>query len=256
LWEIDKRTIPDFGSIEDDSVIRRQWELPSDSERVKSREIEKTLLKEWEDGTVRTIICGVDGSPGARSAVRVAAVLAGRLSARLVAVHVRDGSSGGGDAAARVAEDVVADEVPDSGAEARGATGDVAECLAAVARSEEALMIVVGARRRGRSRAFLRARSAVGLVGLTDVPVLVAPLPARSPGAVPAAGDSTAGPGADTRDAHARPAAPAEVAPVARTTVEEQRRLRRTARVSLRPPWSRGRFPNRVTRTNAHQPRS
>jgi hypothetical protein len=164
LWEIDKRTIPDFGSIEDDSVIRRQWELPSDSERVKSREIEKTLLKEWEDGTVRTIICGVDGSPG--------------------------------------------------------------------------------------------ARSAVGLGGLTDVPVLVAPLPARSPGAVPAAGDSTAGPGADTRDAHARPAAPAEVAPVARTTVEEQRRLRRTARVSLRPPWSRGRFPNRVTRTNAHQPRS
>jgi nucleotide-binding universal stress UspA family protein len=157
---------------------------------------------------VRTIICGVDGSPGARSAVRVAAVLAGRLSARLVAVHVRDGSSGGGDAAARVAEDVVADEVPDSGAEARGATGDVAECLAAVARSEEALMIVVGARRRGRSRAFLRARSAVGLVGLTDVPVLVAPLPARSPGAVPAAGDSTAGPGADTRDAHARPATP------------------------------------------------
>lgn len=212
---------------------------------------------------MKTIICGVDGSPGARSAVRVAAVLAERLSARLVAVHVRDGSSREGDMADRVAADIIAEEVPDSGAEARGASGDVAECLAAVARSEEALMIVVGARRRGRSRAFLRARSAVGLVGLTDVPVLVAPLPARSTGASPTAGNSTVGPGANSVDAHAaarRSSVSTEVAPVvdrgggaastdrvrpARSTVEEQRRLRRKARVSIRPTWSRGPFLSR-----------
>lgn len=40
---------------------------------------------------------------------------------------------------------------------ARGVTGDVTEGLAEVARAEGAGMIVVGARR-GRSRAFLRAR--------------------------------------------------------------------------------------------------
>jgi nucleotide-binding universal stress UspA family protein len=212
---------------------------------------------------VKTIICGIDGSSGARSAVRVAAVLAERLSARLVAVHVRDGSSAGGEAADRVAADIVAEEVPNSGTEARGASGDVAECLAAIARSEEALMIVVGARRRGRSRAFLRARSAVGLVGLTDVPVLVAPLPARSTDASPTAGDSLVGAGANSVDAHAaarQPSVPTEVAPdvdrgggaasadrvrPARTTVEEQRRLRRKARVTLRPTWSRGPFPSR-----------
>ena len=48
----------------------------------------------------RTIICGVDGSVGGRSAVRVAASLATQFGARLVAVHVLDrltaGSRGGG----------------------------------------------------------------------------------------------------------------------------------------------------------------
>jgi hypothetical protein len=38
------------------------------------------------------------------------------------------------------------------------------------------VMIVIGARSRGRSRAFLRARCAVELSELTDVPVLIAPL--------------------------------------------------------------------------------
>jgi nucleotide-binding universal stress UspA family protein len=37
-------------------------------------------------------------------------------------------------------------------------------------------MIVLGARRRGRSGTFLRARCAAELAELTDVPVLVAPL--------------------------------------------------------------------------------
>ena len=186
---------------------------------------------------MKTIIVGVDRSASARSALRAAAELARSLGVRLVAAHVRDRSSAGADAPERGAADIVAEEVPDFCTETRSATGDVAECLAAIARSEDALMIVVGARRRGRSRAFLRARSAVGLVGLTDIPVLVAPLSTGS---------------ADAGRAGHRSPAPPEVAPdggsggtstdpvrPARTTVEEQRRTRRT---QLRPAWSRGPF--------------
>jgi nucleotide-binding universal stress UspA family protein len=75
-----------------------------------------------------------------------------------------------------VATNVLYDETPDARAEARGEVGDVAERLAAAARDEEAVLIVLGARSRGRSRAFLRARCAVELSELTDIPVLVAPL--------------------------------------------------------------------------------
>jgi nucleotide-binding universal stress UspA family protein len=39
---------------------------------------------------VKTIICGIDGSPSARAALRVAAGLAEGLGARLVAIHVLD----------------------------------------------------------------------------------------------------------------------------------------------------------------------
>lgn len=183
-----------------------------------------------------TIIAGVDRSPGARSALRVAGALARRMSARLIAVHVRDRSSPTDETAEQVAAAIVADVVPNADVVARGATGDVAEGLAEVARAEGASMIVVGARRRGRSRAFLRARSAVGLVGATDIPVLVAPLPA-----VASRVESV-----DTRRlldvVPRRKAEPVtdHVAP-RRTTVEEQRRLRRKSRVAIRPSWSRGR---------------
>jgi nucleotide-binding universal stress UspA family protein len=123
-----------------------------------------------------TILCGVDRTAGARAALRVAASLAEELGARLVAVHVLDRLAGADVTAERVAAAVLYDEVPDSRAQARGEVGDVAERLAAVARDEGALMIVLGARSRGRSRTFLRARCASELAELTDVPVLVAPL--------------------------------------------------------------------------------
>jgi nucleotide-binding universal stress UspA family protein len=126
--------------------------------------------------TMPTIICGVDGSPAARAAVRVAASLAERVGARLLAVHVIDRLSSASDAAARVAAGVLYDEIPDVAAEARGEVGDVAERLSALARAEDALMIVLGARSRGRARTFLRARWAAELAELTDVPILVAPL--------------------------------------------------------------------------------
>jgi nucleotide-binding universal stress UspA family protein len=123
-----------------------------------------------------TIVCGVDGSPGARSAVRIAAALADTIGARLVAVHVLDRLVVADTEAERVAASVLYDEVPDSGATARGEVGDVAERLAAVAREEEASLILLGARSRGRSRTHLRARCAAELAELTDVPIVIAPL--------------------------------------------------------------------------------
>ena len=125
---------------------------------------------------MKTIVCGVDRSPGARAALRVAARLADELGARLLAVHVLDRVADVGPTAERVAAAVLYDEAPDACAEARGEVGDVAERLAAAARDEDALMIVLGARSRGRSRTFLRARCAAELSQLTDVPVFVAPL--------------------------------------------------------------------------------
>src|SRR5699024_6589057 len=144
--------------------------------------------------------------------------LARRLDARLVAVHVLDRPQAGAES---VAAKILAEEAPGVAAEARVEVGDVAERLAAVARAADALMIVLGARRRGRSRAFLRARSVTGLAAMTDVPVLVAPA-AHAP--------------APELDAVA--AAPAPRAE--RTT--PARRGRRPRRARLRPRWTRPPF--------------
>ena len=140
--------------------------------------------------TTKTIVCGVDTSPGARAAVRVAGGLAARVGARLVAVHVLDRVTTDARAAERVAAGVLYDEVPDARAEARGEVGNVAERLAAVAREEDAMLIVLGARSRGRARAHLRARCAAELTELTDAPVVVAPLQAA---AAPATAASAVG---------------------------------------------------------------
>ena len=126
-------------------------------------------------GKTRTIVCGVDGSPGGRTAVRVAALLARTFDARLIAVHVLDRLMTSSEAAERSAASIVFEEAPDAGAEARGEIGDVAEQLAAVASSEAAAMIILGAASRGRSRMFFRASCAAELADLTNVPVLVVP---------------------------------------------------------------------------------
>jgi len=119
---------------------------------------------------------GVDNSPGARAALRVAATLAELMEARLIAVHVLDRLIGSAGGAERIADDILYEEIPDASAEARGEVGDVAERLAAVAREERAALIVLGARSRGRSRSHLRARCAAELAELTTTPVVVAPL--------------------------------------------------------------------------------
>jgi nucleotide-binding universal stress UspA family protein len=124
---------------------------------------------------MRTIVCGIDHSPAARAALRVAASVANDLGARLVAVHVLDSRVEVGPTPERVAASILYEEIPDSGAEPCGEVGDVAERLAAVAHEENAIMIVLGSRSRGRSRTLLRARCAAELVELTFVPVFVAP---------------------------------------------------------------------------------
>jgi nucleotide-binding universal stress UspA family protein len=125
--------------------------------------------------TARTIVCGVDGSPGGRTAVRVAAALANQFDARLIAVHVLDRLMAASETAERAAASILFEEAPDSRAEARGEFGDVAERLAAVARSEAAAMIILGAVSRGRARTFFRASRAAELADMTNVPVLVVP---------------------------------------------------------------------------------
>jgi nucleotide-binding universal stress UspA family protein len=129
---------------------------------------------------MKTIVCGVDNSPGARAALRVAASLAEVMGARLVVAHVLDRLVDMGASAEQIAGAVLYDEAPDAAAEARGEVGDVAERLAAVARDEQATMIVLGARSRGRARSYLRARCAAELAELTQVPILVAPLQAAA----------------------------------------------------------------------------
>jgi nucleotide-binding universal stress UspA family protein len=125
---------------------------------------------------MKTIVCGVDSSPGARAALRVAARLAEVIDARLVAVHVLDRLIGGVGSAERIADEILYDELPDASAEARGEVGDVAERLAAVAREEQATLIVLGARSHGRSRTYIRTRCAAELAELTTVPIAVVPL--------------------------------------------------------------------------------
>jgi nucleotide-binding universal stress UspA family protein len=116
-----------------------------------------------------TVVCGVDDSAGARAALRVAWNITQRLGGRLVAVHVLDRLLDDWAAAERLAANVLYEEVPDANAEARGEVGDVAERLAAVALEEEATFVVLGARSRGRSRTYLRARCAAELGELTTI---------------------------------------------------------------------------------------
>jgi nucleotide-binding universal stress UspA family protein len=136
---------------------------------------------------MRTIVCGIDGSPGARSALRIATELAEALRLRVVAVHVAD--SFGGDQkldephtilrvrgnAERVLANVLYDEQLVGRVDWRAEVGNVAERLVAVAAEERALLILLGARSKGRPWTFLRSRLAGEIVRKSSVPVIVVP---------------------------------------------------------------------------------
>jgi nucleotide-binding universal stress UspA family protein len=136
---------------------------------------------------VRTIVCGIDGSPGARSALRIATELAGALRLRVVAVHVADsfGDDHTSDAplailrvrgnAERLLANVLYDEQLVGLVDWRAEVGNVAERLAAVAADERALLIRLGARSKGKARTFLRSRLAGEIVRKSSVSVMVVP---------------------------------------------------------------------------------
>jgi nucleotide-binding universal stress UspA family protein len=143
-----------------------------------------------KEETMRTIMCAVDGSPGAAEAVRVAAALRQSLGLRLVLTHVADGYrlpdgpagiSGvkAQEGAERLLERVAREHGIDGDADRRAEVGDRVQELARVAHEEAAALIVVGARRQGRRGRRLLSGLATGLTGISSCPVVVVPPPAR-----------------------------------------------------------------------------
>ncbi len=129
---------------------------------------------------METVICGVDGSVGARAALRIAVDLGEMFGFRVVAVHVvertaGDGEHGIGDARARghaerVLAQVLDDEELEGKVDWRAEVGDIAERLAAVADEERAALIVLGSRTRT-AGARHRSRLADQIAARITVPV-------------------------------------------------------------------------------------
>jgi nucleotide-binding universal stress UspA family protein len=141
-----------------------------------------------------TVVCGVDTSPGAVAAARVAAGLAHGLGGRLLLVHVcapiprvaPPGTSQLSDemvAAYRDERrgraldllDAMAHHVGDPGAERRAPEGDVAEVLADEARDAGAALLVVGSQGRGAVMSAVLGSVSGALVRSAPGPVVVVP---------------------------------------------------------------------------------
>jgi nucleotide-binding universal stress UspA family protein len=169
-----------------------------------------------ENRRQRSIVCALDGSDGARVALRVAARLADELGVPLVVAHVlqpQPAASGFGPTANQLAtlpldtmqasgEALVArilDEEQLGGTRRRVVFGFPADRLADVADDEGAELMVVGSRgRRGLKAALLGSVSA-DLIGVARCPVLVVP---------PAAVAASARMGSGTHSPRSRGAAP------------------------------------------------
>jgi nucleotide-binding universal stress UspA family protein len=154
------------------------------------------LLGEPRGGLDTSIICGVDGSPDSQAAVGVAARLAERLGARLVLAHVVEvafvpyAAVGAGGIAPTPTPPAPRDEQEEAGArllewiaaavglgdaEQRVIVGLPAERLADLADDEDAELIVVGSRGRGRFKAAFLGSVSNSLVGVARCPVLIVP---------------------------------------------------------------------------------
>ena len=145
----------------------------------------------------RSIVCGVDGSPGSQAALEVAVQLADRLRSTLILAHVGEpsyvayaaaypfGGTAGPTAVAEEAESeeedserllqrvAVAAGLPD--AERRVAIGHPAEQLAELADEEDAELVVVGSRGRGALKSAFLGSVSYSLVGIAGCPVLIVP---------------------------------------------------------------------------------
>lgn len=143
---------------------------------------------EEEEEVTRSILCGVDGSPGARLALRAAALLSAQLDARLVVAHVVPApvqssrlapagmapTSAELDTGRRLLENLL-DEEGLSVAERRVEYGFPGDRLADLADEEGAELIVVGSRGRGALRAAFLGSVSTDVIGVSRCPVLVVP---------------------------------------------------------------------------------
>ena len=134
------------------------------------------------------IVCGIDNSPGAIEALRVAGALSAQFDARLVLAHIADGwiSPGGGQSLTSIQAHQGGNRLLERAAsrqavhaERRVEIGEPAEGLARIASEEAAGLIVVGSRRLGRFRPRLHSSLAGDLAAAAPCPVVVVPPPAR-----------------------------------------------------------------------------
>jgi nucleotide-binding universal stress UspA family protein len=154
------------------------------------------LLSVIEQGRERvaTIVCGIDDSPGADEALRVARTLSTNLNLRLVLAHVAAGWNVAAGWTQGADESVSTNQARQGGdrlleraarehnleAERRVELGEPAEVLAQIAAEEAATLIVLGSRRQGRLRPALRSGLAGELAASAPCPVvIVLPPPGR-----------------------------------------------------------------------------
>ncbi|HET8673071.1 MAG TPA: universal stress protein [Thermoleophilaceae bacterium] len=128
--------------------------------------------------TSGTILCGVNGSRGARDALQLARALSERLGLRLVVAHVaRDPErvAAGERLLAEIADGAAGGGPP----QVRLATGDRASRLAEIAGEEGADLIIIGSPSGRRRRLGRRGALARELESATSCPVLIAPRQTR-----------------------------------------------------------------------------
>ena len=142
----------------------------------------------------RSIICGVDGSPSARAAARVAARLARTLNMRFVLAHATDDRPTfpyrdarlreiqrrrAIDAGQRLLEDIATD-LPGVPLETRVTLGTPVEALSALCSAESAELLVVGSRGRGPLAAAMLGSVSASLASVAECPVVVVPATAAA----------------------------------------------------------------------------
>ena len=134
-----------------------------------------------------TLVCGVEDSPEAAEALRVATRLSRDAGLRLVVVHVEDTIGPGSTFRMRaqkrgrqLLDRVLAKQTVSRKVDTRVEVGPLAEALARVAAEEAATLILVGSPSRHRWRRRRLSRLTEELAATADCPVIVVPAaPAR-----------------------------------------------------------------------------
>ena len=129
-----------------------------------------------------TLVCGVEDSPEAAEALRVATRLSHDAGLRLVVVHVEDTigprirfRTGAQQRGRQLLDRVLAKQTLSRGVDTRVEVGPPAEELARVAAEEAATLILVGSPSRHCWRRRRRSRLTAELVATADCPVVVVP---------------------------------------------------------------------------------